>query len=169
MRPLYARHACSSAREGRAKGCRVFRSRSRSRSFRAFPIRLLEVREKSESSTASAAHVIDGPGPCETRLTHVRRTIRELLRYPGVACLGPGLLPEEERPRASIPVAVASYEKWRSREFDRKFVAAREDHRMTSIVGARAGVYRNDALVAPEVWLPLACSTCGQTTIQEAW
>src|SRR4029453_13674695 len=70
---------------------------------------------------------------------------------------GRAFLPEEERPGADIPVAVASYAAWEQSGFDPSFVGRtlRINVRDFPIVGvAPKGFPATRALIAPEGWVP---------------
>jgi putative ABC transport system permease protein len=70
---------------------------------------------------------------------------------------GRAFLPEEERPGADIPVAVASYAAWEQSGFDPSFVGRtlRINVRDFTIVGvAPRGFAGTTALIAPEAWVP---------------
>jgi predicted permease len=70
---------------------------------------------------------------------------------------GRAFTPEEERPGADVPVAVAEYAAWAQSGFDPSFVGrtVRINLRDFTIVGvAPKGFAGTTALVAPELWLP---------------
>jgi predicted permease len=70
---------------------------------------------------------------------------------------GRAFTPDEERPGADVPVAVAEYAAWAQSGFDPSFVGrtVRINLRDFTIVGvAPKGFAGTTALVAPELWLP---------------
>ena len=142
----------------------LFRSeKSKPDSFRSFAYpNYVDVREKSDVFDGLAAHTFSMAGVPAGDTT--RRIFVELisanyfdtLRVPMAA--GRGFRIEEERPRAAIAVAVASYDKWRARNFDPNFVGStmKINGLDFTIVGVTPqGFTGTMALVSPEVWLPL--------------
>lgn len=142
----------------------LFRSeKSKPDSFRSFAYpNYVDVREKSDVFDGLAAHTFSMAGVPAGDTT--RRIFVELisanyfdtLRVPMAA--GRGFRIEEERPRAAIPVAVASYDTWRARNFDPNFVGStmKINGLDFTIVGVTPrGFTGTMALVSPEVWLPL--------------
>ena len=70
---------------------------------------------------------------------------------------GRAFTPDEERPGADVPVAIADYAAWAQTGFDPSFVGrtVRVNMRDFTIVGvAPKGFAGTTALVAPELWLP---------------
>ena len=142
----------------------VFRSeRGKPDSFRAFAYpNYVDVREKTDVFEGLAAHTFSTAGT-PTGDT-MRRIFVELISANYFDTLrvslaaGRPFLPEEERPRAAVPVAIVPYEKWRAKDFDPNFVGStmKINGIDFTIVGvAPRGFTGTMALVGPELWMPL--------------
>jgi predicted permease len=142
----------------------VFRSeKSKPDSFRAFAYpNYLEVRERSEVFDGLAAHTFSMAGVPAGDTT--RRTFVELissnyfetLQVPLAA--GRPFRPEEERPRANLPVVIVNFDKWQAAGFDPQFLGSTTKINGIdfTIVGvAPRGFSGTMALAGPEMWLPL--------------
>ena len=141
----------------------LFRSeKSKPDSFRLFAYpNYVDVREKSDVFDGLAAHTFSMAGVPAGDTT--RRIFVELvtanyfdtLKVPLAA--GRGFRLEEERPRAAIPVVVASYAQWRARSYDPGFIGStmKINGLDFTVVGvAPEGFSGTMALASPEVWLP---------------
>ena len=132
-------------------------------SYRAFAYpNYAEIREQTDVFDGLAAHTFTMAGVPAGDAT--RRIFVELvssnyfdtLRIPLAA--GRSFLPEEERPRANVPVVIVPYEKWRATDFDPNFVGSTMKINSIdfTIVGvAPPGFGGTMALASPELWLPL--------------
>jgi predicted permease len=137
--------------------------RTKPDSYRAFAYpNYLEIREKSDVFDGVAAHTFSMAGVPAGDTTRrifvelVSSNYFETLRIP--LATGRPFLPEEEKPRANIPVVIVSYEKWRAANFDPNFVGSTMKINSTdfTIVGVTPqGFGGTMALASPELWLPL--------------
>ena len=93
----------------------------------------------------------------------MQRTFVEVVSSNFFSAIGVGMaagrafLPDEERPGADIPVAVASYAAWEQSGFDPSFIGrtVRINIRDFTIVGvAPKGFSGTTAFISPEVWVP---------------
>ena len=137
--------------------------RSKPDSYRAFAYpNYVDIREKNDVFDGVAAHTFSMAGVPAGDTT--RRIFVELvssnyfdtLQIP--LATGRPFLPEEEKPRANIPVAIVSYEKWRATRFAPDFVGSTMKINSIdfTIVGvAPQGFGGTMALASPELWLPL--------------
>jgi predicted permease len=137
--------------------------RTKPDSYRAFAYpNYVEIREKNDVFDGVAAHTFSMAGVPAGDTTRrifvelVSSNYFETLRIP--LATGRPFLPEEEKPRANIPVAIVSYEKWRAANFDPGFVGSTMQINSTdfTIVGVTPqGFGGTMALASPELWLPL--------------
>jgi len=137
--------------------------RTKPDSYRAFAYpNYAEIREKTDVFNGLAAHTFTMAGVPAGDTT--RRIFVELvssnyfdtLQIP--LATGRSFLPEEEKPRANIPVVIVPYEKWRATNFDANFVGSTMKINSIdfTIVGVTPpGFGGTMALASPELWLPL--------------
>jgi len=137
--------------------------RSKPDSYRAFAYpNYVDIRDSSDVFDGLAAHTFSMAGVPAGDTT--RRIFVELvssnyfdtLQIP--LATGRPFLPEEERPRANVPVVIVSYEAWRAAGLAPGFVGSTMKINSVdfTIVGvAPRGFGGTMALASPELWLPL--------------
>jgi len=139
--------------------------RSQEKRYRPFSFREFSVlQEFDDVFEAVAAFQPSTVGIAPSQSAEIRRHLGWFVSagYFGTVGATPAMgrffLPEESTPGSGIPVAVASYEMWQRNGGDADFVGATTyiNGQPWTIVGvAPAGFTGGNALIGPDVWLPL--------------
>jgi predicted permease len=141
----------------------LYRFEKTTRDYHAFAYpNFVDVRDNNDVFDSLAAHTFSlaatksGESTKRIFVELVTSNYFDTLRVPLAA--GRTFRPEEERPRAQLPVVIASYDRWAATGFDPGFLGSTMPINAIdfTIVGvAPQGFTGTMALVSPEAWLPL--------------